>query len=122
MRKFIIFLDRLVYLYLYFIIGACLLSWIPNINPDYPMFHYIFKMAGFYIIPPFMGMSFSPALVMVITALISMGLRKLYNKLYPQEERKIIILSPEEFMAQINKQKTETENIKKDEENKQDGN
>ncbi|MBQ8459344.1 YggT family protein [bacterium] len=112
MKNFIIFLDRLVNLYLYFIIGACILSWIPNINPNFPMFHYIFKAAGFYIIPPVMGMSFSPALVMLIAALISMSLRKLYNKLYPPVEKKIIILTPEEFMEKINKQKNQIETNK----------
>lgn len=105
MAKLILFLDRLINLYLYFVIGACLLSWVPNINPNYPLFNLIFKAAGFYILPPFMGMSFSPALVMVICALISMGLGKIYNKYFASNEPEVIVVSPEEFIEKIKEQK-----------------
>ena len=114
MAKLIIFLNKLLNLYLYFIIGACILSWIPNINPDYPLFNFIFTAAGFYIIPPFMGMSLSPALVMMICALIMMGLKKIYDKFYAKQKPEIIIITKEQF----DKIKEQNE-IK--EENKNDG-
>ena len=31
-------------LYMYYVLGACMLSWVPNINPDYPLFNFIFKL------------------------------------------------------------------------------
>ena len=107
MAKFILFLDRLINLYLYFVIGACILSWVPNINPNYPLFNLIFKSAGFYILPPFMGMSFSPALVMVVCALISMGLGKIYNKYYASENPDIIVVTPDELIKEIKEKKKE---------------
>ncbi len=97
MEKLIIFLDKLFNLYLYYIIGACILSWVPNINPDFPLFHFIFVSAGFYIIPPFMGISFSPAFVMMICALIIMGLRKIYEKFYAKDRKEIIIITKEDL-------------------------
>ncbi|MDE6138879.1 MAG: YggT family protein [Candidatus Gastranaerophilales bacterium] len=105
MAKFILFLDRLVILYMYFILGACMLSWVPNINPNYPLFYYIFKLAGCYIIPPIMGLGLGPALIMVVCALISMGLRKIYDKFYADKESKIVVLTPEELMEKLKKQK-----------------
>lgn len=107
MANFIIFLDRIVNLYLYFVIMACLLSWVPNINPHYPFFHYIFKFAGFYIIPPFWGVSFSPAVVMVIAALISMGLNKIYIKYFEDKEPKILILTQDELLEKLKEEKRE---------------
>lgn len=105
MANFILFLDRVLNLYLYFVIGACLLSWVPNINPDYPLFDFIFKSAGFYIIPPFAGVSFSPALVMVLVYLISMGLRRIYLKYYATKQPKVIVLTKDEFLAKLEKEK-----------------
>lgn len=104
MANLIIFLDRLVILYLYFVAGACLLSWIPNINPDYPLFSFIFKSAGFYLIPPVAGVSLSPALVMAVCALVSMGLHKLYIKFYAPKEPKIVVLTQEEFLEKMKEQ------------------
>ena len=92
---------------MYFILGACLLSWIPNINPDYPLFYYIFKFSGAYILPPVIGFAFGPALLMVICALISMGLKKIYIKFYAEKEPKVIVLTPEELVEKLNKQKEE---------------
>jgi len=114
MANFIIFLDRLVNLYLYFVIGACLLSWVPNINPDYPLFNYIFKAAGFYILPPVMGISFAPALVMVVAALVSIGLRKVYLKYYADKEPKIVVLTQEEFLEKLKEKENRKEEKKDD--------
>ncbi|MBP3820994.1 YggT family protein [bacterium] len=112
MAKFILFLDRLVNYYLYFVVMGCFLSLVPNINPDYPLFHYIFLISGFYIIPPILGISFSPMIVMIILALISIGLKKIYLKYFYESEKdsEIIIMTPEEF---INAQK-EFERKRKD--------
>ena len=71
MARFIIFLDRLINYYLYFVVMACFLSLVPNINPDYPLFNFIFKAAGFYIVPAIFGFIVSPVLVMISLALIS---------------------------------------------------
>lgn len=108
MAKFIVFLNRFINLYLYFVLGACLLSWVPNINPNYPLFHVIFTAAGFYILPPIMGLSFSPALVMLVLGFISVGLVKIYNKFYAPKEKEIIVLTPEEFIEKINKEAEKT--------------
>lgn len=105
MANFIILLDRIVNLYLYYVLGACLLSWVPNINPNYPLFHVIFKFAGFYIIPPFAGVSFSPALVMVVAGLISLALRKIYNKYYADEVPQIIVLTKDELIEKLKEEK-----------------
>ena len=98
MGKFIVFLYRLVNLYLYFVLGACILSWIPNINPNYPLFHYIFKFAGFYLIPPVMGMFISPALVLILTSLVMIGLSKIYHKFY---ERRPFYLASDRFLKSL---------------------
>ncbi len=111
--KLVIFLDKIVILYMYFILGACVLSWVPNINPDYPLFHYWFVAAGFYIIPPFWGVSFSPIVPMIVAGLASMGLRKIYDKYYAKDEPKIIVMTPDEFMKKMTEEK-ERENKKDD--------
>lgn len=110
MAKFILFLDRLVNLYLYYLVGACFLSWVPNINYNYPLFHYIFKFAGFFIVPPVMGFIFTPVLLMTICVLISMGLEKLYNKYYAPKEPQVIVLTPEELINKIKEQKQQEDN------------
>lgn len=109
MAKFILFLDRLIYFYIYFVIGACLLSWVPNINPDYPLFAYIFKAAGFYLIPPILGFSFSPTVVVLALVIISVGLRKLYDKFFAKKEPEIIILTKDELINKLNKDIKEVE-------------
>lgn len=107
MANFIIFLDRLINMYIYFILCACLLSIVPNINPDYPLFHFIFKFAGFYIIPSFAGITISPALVLCVAALISMGLRKIYIKYYSNNDPQIIVISKDEFLKNFKDEKRE---------------
>ena len=110
MARFILFLDRLFNFYIYYVIGACVLSWVPNINPDYPLFDFLFKSAGFYIIPPFMGLSFSPALVVFVCAMVSIGLRKLYIKLFEKNKPEVIILTKEEFEKKLNEYKDINDN------------
>lgn len=114
MANFILFLDRLVNLYLYFLLGACLLSWVPNLNHNYPLFNYIFKFAGFYILPPFMGFVFTPVILMTVCVLISMGLEKIYNKYYANKEPKVIVLTPEELINKIKEQKEDNDDSIKD--------
>ena len=104
--KLIIFTDRLINLYLYFIICACFLSLVPNINPNYPLFSYIFKFAGFYLIPPVFGFSFSPMAIMICIVFISLGLHKLYNKYFKPEES-VYIIPAEEFLKTIKSQELE---------------
>ena len=104
MAKFILFLDRMINFYIYYVIGVCILSWVPNINPNYPLFDFLFKSAGFYIIPPFMGLSFSPALVVFVFAMLSLGLRKIYAKFYEKDKPSIIILTQDEFVKKLNEQ------------------
>lgn len=101
--KLIIFIDRVINLYLYFIVCACILSLVPNINPNYPLFHYIFKCAGFYLIPPVFGFSFSPMVLMITIVLVSIGLHKLYDK-YFNNEPPVYIMSAEEFFEKMKKQ------------------
>ena len=103
MAKFIRFLYRLVNYYLYFVVMACFLALVPNINPNYPLFNYIFKIAGFYLIPPIFGFIISPMLVMIISALIMMGLGKIYAKYYAPKDPKVLVMTPEQFIEQIKK-------------------
>ncbi|MBD5401576.1 hypothetical protein HDR58_02075 [bacterium] len=106
MANLILFLDRLITLYLYFVVGSCFLALVPNINPDYPMFHYIFKFAGFYLIPTVLGVSISPALVMLVAALISMGLNKVYMKYFSKDkESRVLVISQDELLEKLNKEK-----------------
>lgn len=112
MAKLIRFLYRLVNYYLYFVVMACFLALVPNINPNYPLFNYIFKIAGFYLIPPIFGFIISPMLVMIISALIMMGLGKIYDKYYAPKEPKVIVMPPEQFIEQVKKnEKDYIENI-----------
>ena len=103
MAKFIRFLYRLINYYLYFVVMACFLALVPNINPNFPLFNYIFKIAGFYIIPPIFGFIISPMLVLIISALIMMGLDKIYTKYYAPKDPKVLVMTPEQFMEQIKK-------------------
>ena len=118
MAKFIIFLDRLIYLYLCFVMCACLMSWIPNINPDYPLFHAIFTTAGFYLIPPVFGLGIAPALVMCVCALVSYGLGKIYQKFFAKKDSKIVVVTPDELIQKLKEQ--EQEFIKKEQEENND--
>ena len=111
MAKFIIFLDRIVNYYLYFVVMACFLSLVPNINPNYPLFDFIFKAAGFYLIPGIIGITFSPAIIMITLALISAGLHKIYEKYYAKDEPKILVMSPEDFIKKIQEESNEIETI-----------
>ncbi|MCM1339365.1 MAG: hypothetical protein NC191_06815 [Muribaculaceae bacterium] len=101
MGKFILFLDRLINLCLCLMVIACLLSLVPNINPDYPLFHYIFTYTGFYLIPPVFGFLISPMLIMMTLVMTSIGLRKIYLKHYASKERKIVFMTKEEFMKKF---------------------
>ena len=74
----------------------------------------MFVGAGFYLIPPIMGISFSPVITMLVAGILSMGLRKLYDKFYKKDEPKIVVITPEEFMQKMNEEKRED---KKDDSN-----
>lgn len=102
-RKFIIFSDRFINLYLYFIVFACILSWVPNINPNYPLFNLIFKISGFYLLPPFMGFTVAPIVIMMVLALLSIGLHKIYKKLFTLDPSKFIVLTKEDFERELEK-------------------
>ena len=109
MGKLILFLGRLINLYLYFIIGACVLSWIPNINPEYPLFNFIFKIAGAGTLPPVLGFDIGPAVLMAVLALIWAGLEKIYRKYYAPKEPEIIVITKEELIEKLNEQKQDDE-------------
>ncbi len=94
---------------MYFIVGACILSWVPNINPDYPLFHFIFTAAGCYLLPPVLGFSIAPALVALICAFLSAGLRKLYDKYYADKEPQVIVVTPEMLAQKLKEQKLKKE-------------
>lgn len=121
MSRFILIFDRVVNLYMYYVGLACLLSWVPNINPDYPLFHFIFLSTGFYILPPVLGFIFAPLFIMVLCALISAGLGKLYAKLNKDKVPHIMILSPEEFFEKMEQEKLKSDKIK-DKDNNNDSN
>lgn len=105
MGKFILFTDRLINLYLYYVVMACFLSLVPNINPDYPLFHYIFKIAGFYLIPPILGFLISPLFVMASIVLISRGLRMLYLKFFfKKDASQIVFITKDEFEKKLNEE------------------
>ena len=61
-----------------------------------------------------MGISFSPVITMLVAGILSMGLRKLYDKFYKKDEPKIVVITPEEFMQKMNEEKRED---KKDDSN-----
>ena len=104
MANFIKFLYRLVMLYMYYVLGACMLSWVPNINPDYPLFNFIFKSSGVYLIPPILGLSIWPAVLMTLCGLVLVGLDKIYAKYFAKNELKILVMSPEEFFDKMKEQ------------------
>lgn len=107
-QNLILFLYNLTNLYIYFIVMACFLGVIPNINPNYPLFNYIFKIAGFYLIPPIFGFYLSPMLMLIVTTLIMLGLGKLYNKYFKPDEPKVIIMSQKDFIDTfVNKKEEE---------------
>lgn len=118
MARFIIFLNSLINLYLYFVVGASLMSLVPNINPDYPLFHYIFTAAGFYILDqPFI---FPPMIIMMGCVLVQIALRKIYDKYYKSNEPKVVILTPEELIEKLKEQKEKDIKNDSDKDNRSD--
>lgn len=105
MLRLILILDRIVNLYMYYVGIACLLSWVPNINPNYPLFHFIFVSTGFYILPSFFGFIFAPLFIMVLCALISAGLRKLHIKIIRHRQDELLALTPDELVKRLQKEK-----------------
>lgn len=97
-------MSRVINLYMYYVGFACLLSWVPNINPDYPLFHFIFVTTGFYLIPPIFGFVLSPLLIMTVCVLASQWLVKLYLHLTKDKRPEIIIMSPDEFFKKFEQQ------------------
>lgn len=120
-NKLILLLDRGVNLYLYYIVVACFLSLVPNINPNYPLFKFIFYSTGFYLLPPFLGFSFSPMILMIILVLLSIGLNKISARLV-NDEPPVIYITADEFikgMEKLNVENSEDlENNSNTEENK----
>jgi len=114
MAKFILFLDRLINFYLYYVVMACFLSFVPNINYNYPLFHFIFKSAGFYLIPPVFGILIAPMLVMTVCVLISMWLDKIYLKYYAPKQPHIVVLTKDEFIKKMNDLNEKIKEDKKD--------
>ena len=114
MKKFLLISDRIINLYVFYIVMALFLSIVPNINPDYPLFHFIFTSAGFYIKLPFVGVMFSPMLIMICLVLISTRLRKLYIKLYEKDAPEIIIWTREDFAKNLEKFNQLKEELKQD--------
>ena len=102
---------------------ACFLALIPNINPMYPLFHYIFFFAGFYVIPAVMGISFSPIFMLCVLALCSIGLRKIYNKYYSPKNQEVYYISAEQFAKHLeefnkmNQSKEESDTNKEEDSN-----
>ena len=103
---------------MYFLLGVAILSWIPNINPDYPLFHMLFKFSGFYLLPPFMGLALAPALLMVVGAFLIMMLEKIYDRFYKPEKQQVYFMSSEEFTRRLDEfQKNKELQNKKEEMN-----
>ena len=117
---FILFLSRVINLYMYYVGFACLLSWVPNINPDYPLFHFIFVSTAFYLLPRFFGFVFAPLLVMTVCVLVSQWLVKLYLKLTKDKRPEIIVMTPEEFFKKFEQQNMKKEEEKTDKEENND--
>jgi len=81
----------------------------------------MFKIAGFYIIPPIFGVSFSPMAVLVFLVLVSISLRKIYIKFFAKNEPSIVILTKDEFIKTFKNLKNNTSKENKEDEN-HDGN
>ena len=114
MKKFLLISDRIINLYVFYIVMALFLSIVPSINTDYPLFHFIFVSAGFYIKLPFVGAMFSPMLIMICLVLISSKIRKLYIKLYEKDAPEIIIWTREDFAKNLDKFNKLKEKIKQE--------
>lgn len=110
LSKLIIFLNRIVNLYMYYVAVACVLSWIPRINPEYPLFHVIFVSTGFYLLPPFGGFIFAPLIIMTVCVLISQGLGRLYFNLNKDKKPEVIVMTPEEFFRSIEQGRLKLQN------------
>lgn len=122
MAKFLIILYRIINLYLYYVVMACLLSLLPYINPNYPLFNAIFKSAGFYLIPPVFGFIIGPAVILVGLALLSNFIEKYYNEHYAKNKPKIVVLTPEQFMRAMENKDEFIKSLEESEEEKNDRN
>ena len=84
MKKFVSLVCNLIDLYIYFVVICCFMTWIPNLNVNFPAIKIMFWLAGFNILSniPFINM-----FVPLIMVLLLISLRKFLYKLVGEEDK-----------------------------------
>lgn len=84
MKKFVRGICSLIDIYIYFVVICCFLTWIPNLNWDFPALKIMFWLAGFQLFAhvPILNM-FVPLLMI----LVLISIRKILYKLIGEDDK-----------------------------------
>ena len=84
MKKFIETLCFIINIYIYYVVICCFLTWIPNLNMDYPTFKIMFWLAGFNILA---NIPILHSFVPVFLICILIAVRKLLYKSIGEKDK-----------------------------------
>ncbi len=84
MKKAINIICYLIDIYIYFVVICCFMTWIPNLNWDFPAIQIMFWLAGFGILADVPVLSSFVPLIMI---LLLISLRKLLYKLAGEQDK-----------------------------------
>lgn len=84
MKKIIEIFCKFIDLYIYFVILCCFMTWIPNLNWDFPAIQLMFWLAGFGILANIPILS---SFVPLILILLLIAFRKFLYKMIGEEDK-----------------------------------
>lgn len=84
MKKVINTICYLIDIYIYFVVICCFMTWIPNLNWDFPAIQIMFWLAGFNILPNVPVLS---SFVPLILILVLISLRKFLYKIAGEQDK-----------------------------------
>ena len=84
MKKFISGICSLIDIYIYFVVICCFLTWIPNLNWNFPALKIMFWLAGFQLFSDIPILNMFVPLLMI---LVLISIRKVLYKLIGEEDK-----------------------------------
>ena len=84
MKKFVKFLCQFIDIYIYYVVICCFLTWIPNLNWDFPAIKVLFWIAGFNILSNIPILSMFVPLIMIC---LLIALRRFLYRLIGEEDK-----------------------------------
>jgi len=106
MKKFISGICNLIDIYIYFVVICCFLTWVPNLNWNFPALKIMFWLAGFHL---FANIPVINMFVPLLMILVLISVRKLLYKFIKEEDK---------FLGyEVNPKKRESKSDTKQEDN-----